>query len=46
MLIEMAGGGAPQSGSAPATEAPTSQEEGEPVYRVGGRLVKRINKKN
>lgn len=41
MLIELAGGGAPAE-AAPAEAAPVPAE-GEPVYRRGGRLVRRIN---
>ena len=41
MLIELAGGGAPAE-AAPAEAAP-APAEGEPVYRRGGRLVRRIN---
>ena len=40
MLLEMAGGGAPAE-AAPAEAAP-APAEGEPVYRRGGRLVRRI----
>lgn len=40
MLLEMAGGGAP-AGGAPEEAAP-APAEGEPVYRNGGRLVRRI----
>ena len=42
MLLELAGGGAPQGG-APQEAAP-APAEGEPVYRRGGRLVRRINR--
>jgi len=38
MLLQMMGGGGEQ---APAP-APEAQPEGEPVYRMGGRLVRRI----
>lgn len=38
MLIELAGGGAP----APEAEEAPAPAEGEPVYRAGGRLVRRI----
>mgnify|MGYP004568511347 CR=1 FL=1 len=39
MLLEMMGGGGEQA------PAPASTEEGgEPVYRMGGRLVRRIRK--
>ena len=42
MLLELAGGaGAPQGG-APEEAAP-APAEGEPVYRRGGRLLRRIN---
>ena len=42
MLLELMGGaGAPQGG-APEEAAP-APAEGEPVYRRGGRLVRRIN---
>lgn len=41
MLIEALGGGAPE-GAAPQEAAP-APAEGEPVYRRGGRLVRRIN---
>lgn len=41
MLLEALGGGAPQEG-APQEAAP-APEESEPVYRKGGRLVRRIN---
>lgn len=40
MLMELAGGGAPAE-SAPAEAAP-APAEGEPVYRRGGRLLRRI----
>ncbi len=40
MLLELAGGGAPAEG-APAEAAP-APAEGEPVYRRGGRLLRRI----
>ena len=40
MLVEMAGAGAPEEG-APAEEAPVA-EESQPVYRMGGRLLRRI----
>lgn len=40
MLLELAGGGAPAE-AAPAEAAP-APAEGEPVYRRGGRLIKRI----
>jgi hypothetical protein len=40
MLLELAGGGAPEQG-APAEAAP-APAEGEPVYRRGGRLLRRI----
>ena len=41
MLLELAGGGA-SAEAAPAEAAP-APAEGEPVYRRGGRLVRRIN---
>jgi hypothetical protein len=41
MLLELAGGGAPAE-AAPAEAAP-APAEGEPVYRRGGRLIRRIN---
>lgn len=41
MLIEMLGGGGAQQ-PAPQEAAP-APAEGEPVYRRGGRLVRRIN---
>jgi hypothetical protein len=41
MLLELAGGGEPAE-AAPAEAAP-APAEGEPVYRRGGRLVRRIN---
>ena len=41
MLLELAGGGTPAE-AAPAEAAP-APAEGEPVYRRGGRLVRRIN---
>ena len=40
MLLEMLGGGAPAEG-APEEAAP-APAEGEPVYRRGGRLLRRI----
>ena len=40
MLLELAGGGAPAE-AAPAEAAP-APAEGEPVYRRGGRLLRRI----
>jgi hypothetical protein len=40
MLLELAGGGAPQE-AAPAEAAPVPAE-GEPVYRRGGKLSRRI----
>ena len=42
MLLELAGGGAAPAEAAPAEAAP-APAEGEPVYRRGGRLVRRIN---
>lgn len=41
MLLELAGGGAPAEG-APAPETAPAPAEGEPVYRRGGRLLRRI----
>lgn len=41
MLLELAGGGAPAE-AAPAEAAPVPAE-GEPVYRRGGKLLRRIN---
>ena len=42
MVLEMLGGGsAPAEGAGPEAAAP---EQGEPVYRAGGRLIRRINK--
>lgn len=40
MLLELAGGG---GAPAPEAEAAPAPAEGEPVYRAGGRLVRRIN---
>lgn len=40
MLLELVGGAA-QAPAEPATPAP-APAEGEPVYRMGGRLVRRI----
>jgi hypothetical protein len=40
MMLEMAGGGAAPAEAAPAP-AP-AEAQGEPVYRAGGRLVRRI----
>ena len=40
VMLEMAGGGAAPAEAAPAP-APT-EAQGEPVYRTGGRLVRRI----
>lgn len=40
MLVELAGGG--QGAPAPASEEAPVPAEGEPVYRMGGRLVRRI----
>lgn len=40
MLLELAGGGT--QGGAPAPAAAPAPAEGEPVYRRGGRLVRRI----
>lgn len=42
MLLELAGGGGAPAEAAPAEAAP-APAEGEPVYRMGGRLVRRIN---
>ena len=39
-MLEMAGGGAAPAEAAPAP-AP-AEAQGEPVYRAGGRLVRRI----
>ena len=41
MLLELAGGG---GAPAPAAEEAPAPAEGEPVYRMGGRLKRRINK--
>ena len=41
MLLELAGGGAPGVAPGPEAAAP-APAEGEPVYRRGGRLVRRI----
>ena len=41
MLLELAGGGAPAE-AAPAEAAP-APAEGEPVYRGGGQVLRRIN---
>ena len=41
MLLELAGGG---GAPAPAAEEAPAPAEGEPVYRAGGRLVRRISK--
>ena len=41
-LLELAGGGGAPAEAAPAEAAP-APAEGEPVYRRGGRLVRRIN---
>ena len=42
MVLEMlGGGGAPAEGAGPEAAAP---EQGEPVYRAGGRLIRRIKK--
>lgn len=42
MVLEMlGGGGAPAQGAGPEAAAP---EQGEPVYRAGGRLIRRIKK--
>jgi hypothetical protein len=40
VMLEMAGGGAAPAEAAPAP-AP-AEAQGEPVYRAGGRLVRRI----
>lgn len=42
MLIEALGGGSNPQGAAPQEAAP-APAEGEPVYRRGGRFVRRIN---
>lgn len=42
MLLELAGAQAAPAQAAPAEAAP-APAEGEPVYRRGGRLVRRIN---
>lgn len=42
MLLELAGAQAAPAEAAPAEAAP-APAEGEPVYRRGGRLVRRIN---
>lgn len=42
MLLELAGGGGAPAEAAPA-EAPVA-EETQPVYRMGGRLLRRISK--
>ena len=41
MLLELVGGGAPGAAPGPEAAAP-APAEGEPVYRRGGRLVRRI----
>ena len=42
MVLEMlGGGGAPAESAGPEATAP---EQGEPVYRAGGRLIRRIKK--
>lgn len=41
MLMELAGGGGAPAEAAPAEAAP-APAEGEPVYRRGGRLLRRI----
>lgn len=41
MLLELAGGGGAPAPE--AEEAAPAPAEGEPVYRAGGRLVRRIN---
>ena len=41
MLLELAGGGAQGGAPGPEAAAP-APAEGEPVYRRGGRLVRRI----
>lgn len=41
MLLELVGGGAPGAVPGPEAAAP-APAEGEPVYRRGGRLVRRI----
>lgn len=40
MLLQMAGGGAAPAEAAP--EPAPAEAEGEPIYRTGGRLVRRI----
>ena len=42
MLLEMAGGGA--AAAAPAPAPAPAEPQGEPVYRKGGQLVRRIKK--
>lgn len=44
-LIQLVQGGAPEGG-APAgpEEAPAPEEAGQPVYRNGGRLIRRVRK--
>lgn len=44
LLLELTGGGGAPAGGAPQEAAPApAPAEGEPVYRRGGRLVRRIN---
>lgn len=42
MLLQMAGGGAAPAEAAP--EPVPEEAEGEPIYRTGGRLVRRIRR--
>lgn len=43
IMLEMAGGGAPaEAAPAPAPAPAPAEAQGEPVYRRGGRLVRRI----
>lgn len=42
MLMELAGGG--EGAPAPQEEAAPEAAQGEPVYRMGGRLLRRISK--
>lgn len=43
MLMELAGGGGAPAGPAPEEAAP-APAEGEPVFRMGGSLVRKIRK--